>query len=304
MEILVTGATGLIGRELVSELLKKGHQVTVVTRKAASAKNLWSSPVKVIEAHLTEAALHDDLSSIHAVIHLMGESVAGRWTAQKKKQIYDSRILSTKNLVKSFKKAPAVFISASAIGIYGNRRDDWLDEKQTTGSDFLARVCQDWENEASVLLQLPQKESCRLVYLRTGLVLARAEQGGFLQKLRPIFKMGLGGPLGNGQQWMSWIHLQDLVRLYIFALENPQISGPVNAVSEHPVRNREFSQIFAKALGRGLGPSVPRFALKLTLGEAADMVLASQRVSSEKLRQSGFHCEHTDLKKSLQELCE
>ncbi len=300
MEILITGATGLVGSHLIPELLKKGHSLTAVTRDRSTASQILPKEVNVVEGNLSSAPLKENLQHIKAVIHLMGESVAGRWSSKKKEKIYNSRINSTKHLIQSFSKAPEIFISSSAIGIYGDRGEELLTEQSQSGNDFLAQVCRQWESEALNVLSRSQEKQCRALQLRTGLVLSA--RGGALKKMLPAFKLGLGGKLGNGQQWMSWIHIQDLVRLFCFALETSSLSGPINATTENPIRNVEFTKTLADALGRSVGPSVPALVLKATFGEAATLFLSSQKVVPEKLHHSGFQFEYPTLKKAVENI--
>ncbi|MEK6774767.1 MAG: TIGR01777 family oxidoreductase [Bdellovibrionota bacterium] len=298
MKILVTGATGLVGRELTKQLIMSGYQVTVVSRKKNKAMAALPGVTEVIECNLSKEKIAADLNQFEGVIHLMGESVAsGRWNEKRKKEIYNSRILSTKNLVESFSRAPKFFISASAIGIYGERGDEILHEDSELGTDFLAKVCVDWEKEAKMIHLRPQGNLTRSVQLRTGLVLSN--HGGALAKMLPAFRLGMGGALGDGRHWMSWIHLQDLVRIICFAIENPEVAGALNAVSAAPERNIDFSKKLAKTLNRTLGPRIPRFALKLLFGEMATILLSSQNVSSKKIGEYGFKFNYQALEDAL-----
>lgn len=296
MRILLTGATGLLGREIGKALAEKGHQIMVVSRNREKAQELLPYPCEVIEGDLSKGPLHSEkLATLDAVINLMGEPVVGeRWNEDKKAQIYNSRVLGTRNLVQSLPSNLKVFISGSAIGYYGDNRDQVLSEENSAGQDFLAKVCVDWELEAD---KAPGRKS----FIRTGLVLSR--YGGALEQMLFPFRAGVGGALGDGQHWMSWIHIKDIVGLFVFALENDDVRGPLNGVAPHPVTNQEFSQILAKSLGKSLGPSVPPVALKALFGEASEVVLSSIRGSSRKAESLGYKFHYTDLEEALREIC-
>lgn len=296
MRILITGATGLIGREVGKVLAEKGHEIFVVSRSQAKARQMLPFPCEVIEGDLVQGPIHDSrLASLDAVINLMGEKVAGdRWTEEKKKQIYQSRVEGTRNLLKTLPEDLKVFVSGSAMGIYGDGGDQILSEESSPGSDFLAQVCKDWEAEAA-------KAPGRSVFIRTGIVLAR--EGGALDQMFFPFRTGVGGVLGDGKQWMSWIHLQDIVGLFVFALENSQVHGALNGVAPHPVTNKEFSESLVSALGSRLGPSIPLFALNLIFGEMAQVIAASSRVSANKAIQLGYNFQYLKVQEALNEIC-
>src|ERR1039458_8975269 len=241
MNITITGASGFIGRRLMESLAKAGHSVRALSRHAPPLE-------------------------CDVVIHLAGERVAQRWTAEAKRRIRESRVAGTRNLVEALgtlPHRPEVLICASAIGYYGSRGDEILTESSSPGSGFLPEVCVAWEREA----QAAEAFGMRVVRVRTGLVLAAG--GGALVRMLPPFRMGVGGRLGSGQQWMSWIHLEDLVGLFQFAVER-QVRGPLNAVAPHPVTNSDFTRELARALRRPALFPVPGFALRLLFGEMAD----------------------------------
>ncbi len=234
-----------------------------------------------------------------AVINLAGESIAGRWTTAKKQLIRDSRVLGTKNLVNALAQLssrPKVLLSASAIGYYGDRGEETLTEDAAPGSDFLAQVCRDWENEALKA----ESPGMRVVRLRIGLVLGRG--GGTLQALLPLFRVGLGGPLGSGRQWWSWIHRDDLCRLIVQILANENVSGPVNATAPQPVRQKEFAQVLGRVLRRPAFLPTPAFALKIALGEFADGILASQRALPRRAQEMGYRFQFEELEGALREI--
>ena len=239
---------------------------------------------------------------VDAVVHLAGENIAGgRWTEKRKQAIRDSRIISSRQLVDAIgtlDKKPRVLVSASAVGFYGDRGDEVLTESSSRGDGFLAEVCEAWENE----VQRAEEFSLRAVSLRLGVVLG--PDGGALSKMLSPFRMGLGGPLGHGRQWMSWIHVQDLTGMILHAIEQSELMGPVNAVAPNPVRNAEFTQTLGKVLHRPTILPAPAFVLKLALGDMAEILLSGQRVSSEKVEDSGYNFNYPDLESALRSICE
>ncbi|QPJ64690.1 MAG: TIGR01777 family protein [Candidatus Nitrohelix vancouverensis] len=302
MKIMVTGATGFIGKELVKRLNDKGHEMVVLTRKPEAAR--FNIPV---ECELREwepegkALSPSIMKGIDAVINLAGEGIAnGLWTDTRKQKIMNSRVSSVRRLVDAMvqcNKRPRVFVSASAIGFYGDRGDESLDETAREGEGFLSRVCQRWENEI-----FETKDSgIRTVALRFGMVLGH--DGGALGAMEPAFRLGLAGRLGDGRQWMSWIHIHDLVDLLIHAVEQPGMNGIYNAVSPNPVRNLEFTKTLGQTLKRPTILPVPAFALRLLLGELSGLLLASQRVSADKIVKTGFNFNFANLKDALEDIC-
>ncbi len=304
MKILITGATGLIGKELGKALAKEGHEITVLSRNPEKARSELPFPAQVFKWSTEEDFPQEALHNIEAVFNLAGESIgAGRWSTESKKRIYDSRINGTKKLVSAIQSLSATqenkikdFISVSAIGIYGDQDDTILQEKSSNGNDFLSKVCEDWEKETLALVTM----NIRVVNPRIGIVLS--QYGGALEKLLPLFTNGIGSAVGSGRQWMSWIHHQDLVRLFLHILKTKSISGPINAVAPNPVTNLVFSKILARSLNKRLFPKVPSFALKLALGEMSALVLSSQRVSCEKALESGFTFNYPRLEEAFSEI--
>jgi uncharacterized protein (TIGR01777 family) len=299
MRALVTGATGFVGHRLLSRLEKP----VVLTRNVAkSEKALAPFNAKAFAWNVQaepppQAAFH----GIDTVIHLAGDPVAqGRWTAAKKARIRESRIAGTRNLVATLAALPTkprVLVSASAIGYYGSRGDERLDERSTPGDDFLAQVCIEWEREAQRAAEL----GIRVVLIRIGIVLG--ERGGALAKMLTPFYLGLGSPLGSGRQYMSWIHIDDLVEEMLFAAREPQLSGPLNGVAPHPVTNREFTKVLGKVLKRPtFMPAVPKFALKAMLGEVSDVLLASLRVYPQTPLAAGFPYKYPELEPALRQI--
>lgn len=294
MRILITGATGLIGSHLGLNLAQLGHEIVVVSRSRASAIEKLAFPCEVIEGDLMRSPLKISNSKpIDAVIHLLGEGVAEKkWSDFQKKLILESRTESTKNLILSFQKTPDIWIQASAIGYYGDRGNEKLNESSDVGTGFLAEVCQQWESAGD------QSSSHRIVKARLGVVLAK--NGGALDKMLFPFRAGVGGALASGDQWMSWIHIEDAVQLFVKCLEDSKIQGPINFVSPHSETNRDFSKKLANALKRPMGPAVPSIAMQALFGEMSTVLLASQNVESIKL--TGFKFRFPKLDQAFENL--
>lgn len=299
MKILMTGATGLIGQELGLALAKQGHELVIVSRSREKALLYVPFPCEIIEGDLSNKPLqHATLNQIDGVIHLLGEGVAEkRWNPEQKKRILDSRVVSTRNLIASLKKAPSVFVSASAIGYYGDRKDEELTEDSKPGTGFLPEVCIEWENEVD---KVKSMGLVRVVKGRIGIVLS--SHGGALDKMLPPFQAGVGGALGSGKQWMSWTHIDDIVGLFIMALMNEKVEGPVNFVAPEPAANNEFSKRLASTIHRMKAPNVPKLVLKTMFGELAQVLLASQKVSSAKAEKLGYKFKYPTLEKALQDV--
>lgn len=300
MKVLMTGGTGLIGKEL----LKRFPEVTVVSRnRSRTLSQLGGQAAEVIEWDFQNGPLPPSgPMNYDAVINLMGEPIAdGRWTAARKQRIRDSRVIGTRHLRQSIERwqsPPRVLISASAVGYYGDRGDEWLDEDSSPDDGFLGRLAQDWEAEA----QATAAWGVRVVLLRTGIVLARG--GGALAKMLPAYRWGGGARLGHGRQWMPWIHLHDLVEMVVWANENHRVVGPLNGVAPNPVTNAEFHRQLAKVLRRPAFLSAPAWALRLLIGEFAGALLDSQRVRPAKALELGFAFRFPDLAAALRDLLE
>lgn len=303
MKILITGATGLVGRALSLELIQRGHSLHWLCRQVNKlSPGLQQKGQAFAWDGLSDQIPRESLRAIDAVIHLAGEPVAsGLWTAAKKNKIYRSRVQSTHALSQALEREGtkvAVWLNASAIGYYGDRGAETLSESSASGEGFLAEVCRDWEQA----LWQTYPVSSRQIALRTGLVLARPELGGLLARLLPAYKLGLGARLGSGQQWMSWIHLQDLVKLYAWALENEAVRGALNAVSPFAVNQDEWHASLAQAVHRPAFLAAPEWALRAALGELSQILLASQKVSAEKALSLGFRFAYPGLPECLQNL--
>lgn len=300
MKVLVTGASGFVGRRVVSQLLARKHEVVVLTRNLAKAAVILGSECKYeLWINTNELPPASAFEGVDAVINLMGENIGGKkWDEAQKKKIYDSRIDSTRLIVdamKSLPKKPRTLVNASAIGIYGNRGDEVIDENATQGNDFLAGVCRDWETEANKALDFKM----RVVLMRTGVVLGKG--GGALQKMLPVFKLGLGGRLGSGKQYMSWIHVDDLAAMYVQAVEDQTMSGAYNAVSPYPATNAEFTKALGKKLGRPTIFPAPEFAIRKALGEMSTIVLDGQKVVPSRFKEKKFQFKSATLEKTLKE---
>ena len=305
MKILVTGATGFIGKPLVRALLLKGYDVTALVRDVPQAQQKLPYPMEFVSWDGTEKGLSDQVfDGVDGVIHLAGEPVIGkRWSEEQKARILNSRINTAEALVRKIEKRagpsrPKVFLSGSATGYYGNRGDELLTEDSPAGTGFLSEVCQKWERVAAHIDNL----GVRRVNIRTGAVLGR--NGGMLKALLPVFKAGAGGPVGEGKQWVSWIHLEDQISAIIFLLENDRARGVFNGVGPEPVRNSEFSRYLAKTLHRPAFFRTPALGLRLALGEASEVVLESTRVLPEKLERLGFQFRFKRIDDALKDLCD
>lgn len=297
MKILLTGSTGLVGTALASELKRDGHTVCRLVRPG-KAKSLRSSDGFDVKWDPATGELGGAAVGADAVVNLGGASIAeGRWTPERKKELRTSRVDNTRALVSALAKMaarPRVLTSASAVGYYGNRGDEVLREESDAGNDFLGDLAKEWEAEASKAEAL----GIRVVLLRFGVIFAK--DGSALPMMARPFRLGVGGRLGSGEQWMSWITLADVVAILRLALENGAVRGPVNVVSPEPVRNGDFTKALAKALHRPALFPVPAFALRLALGEMADaLLLSSQRVVPERLDKLGYRFVNPDLEGSL-----
>ncbi len=297
MRALVTGATGFIGGALLP-LIEKPVVLSRDANRARHALNQYDATVFAWDP-MAGAPPQEAFDGVDAVFHLAGESVAsGRWSKKRKQAIRDSREIGTRNLVAGLRQLanrPPVLVSSSAVGYYGSRGDEILDEVAGPGDDFLADVCVAWEREAMRGTEL----GMRVVCLRTGVVLGR---GGALRKMLTPFKLGLGGRLGNGRQWMPWIHVADLAALFIFAAQQSLVSGPMNGAAPQPVTNAEFTKALAATLHRPALLPTPYFALRLALGEFAKVLFDSQRAVPNVAQDNGFQFRHPEIQGALADI--
>jgi uncharacterized protein (TIGR01777 family) len=292
MRILISGASGFIGTAIRPALTLAGHASSSLVRRAPVGDEVQWDPGKPLDPQ--------KLAGFDAIVHLAGKSISGRWSEKFKREVRESRVLGTQTLAtaaaESFRRTglPRVFVAASATGYYGNRGDEELTEDSKRGSGFLAEVCQEWEAAAS-----PAAEAgVRVVNLRIGVVLAK--HGGALQAMLPAFRLGLGGPIGNGRQYMSWITLDDVVGAFLFALTSEKLHGPVNAVTPQPVRNSEFVRALGNALHRPAFFPLPAFVVRTVFGEMGEaLLLGSARVLPAKLEAAGFSCRYSELDEAL-----
>jgi uncharacterized protein (TIGR01777 family) len=292
MRVLVTGGTGFIGRALCQQLVRAGHAPCVLTRDAGKAATKLPG-VRLIE-QLEQAG------PMEAVVNLAGEPLAeGRWTTQRKQAFRDSRIGTTQRLLQWIEAQPVrprVMVSGSAIGYYGARDDVPVNEEAPAGHDFAAHLCRDWEAEAL----RAQALGVRTCIVRIGIVLGK--DGGALAKMLPPFKLGMGGPMGDGRQWMSWVHRQDVVRLILWLLESEHTLGIYNATAPSPLRNKDFAHTLGKVLDRPTVIATPAVALKLMFGEMSALLLTGQQVVPARAQAQGFVFEHPELEAALRDL--
>ena len=294
MRIAVTGATGFVGRALVTALIERDDEVVAISRNPQRAQ----SQLPLIAAHHSYDELREALKGTDVVVHLAGETVTGRWTDEKKRAIRDSRVQGTRDLVDVIAQLddrPEALISASAIGFYGDRGDDDCTEDSGPGADFLAMTSVEWESEAARAADF----GLRVASLRLGIVLGL--EGGALEAMLLPFKLGAGGPLGHGRQWWSWVHLEDAVRLFITAIDEPW-SGSYNATAPYPERQKDFARILGRALNRPAILPAPGFALKAILGEFSAELLNGKKVLPQRARDAGFRFEFERLDDALADL--
>jgi uncharacterized protein (TIGR01777 family) len=294
MKVAVSGITGLIGSALRDSLAADGASVLAITRQP-TLPPLESISWDVENGRFDATALE----GVDAVVHLAGEPIAQRWNGRRKQAIRESRVKSTRLLVeglKSLARKPKVLVSGSAIGFYGDRGDEILDERAPAGTGFLAETCQEWERVAMEAMGL----GIRTAVLRTGIVLST--RGGALKTMLTPFRLGAGGPVGSGKQWMSWIHIDDIVGAIRFLLENDELMGAVNGTSPEPATNADFTRALGKALSRPAFLPAPTFGLKIAFGEMASVLLEGQRVLPKKLQEAGYRFRHPKLDAALSDL--
>jgi uncharacterized protein (TIGR01777 family) len=300
MKVLVTGATGFVGQRVVRQLLEKGDQVVVLTRNVAKGALFLGSKCKYYQwSDNTTLPPEEAFAGVDAVINLMGEGIADkRWDGAQKQKIHDSRIVGTSKLlerIQGMTKKPSVFVSASAVGIYGNRGTEEITEDSSTSDDYLARLCKEWEGEA----MKAEKLGMRVAVIRTGVVLGK--DGGALKKMLPIFKMGAGGPVGSGKQFMSWIHVEDLASMYVMGVHDSSIKGVLNGTAPYPATSKVFAKMLGKTLHRPAFFPVPAFALKAVFGEMSEVLLEGQKVLPVKFKEKKFRFRFPTLEMALKE---
>jgi uncharacterized protein len=302
MRVFVTGGTGLIGTRLVRQLLKRGDQAVVLSRRPEEAAKRFGPACTVVPGDPTQSgAWTDAVAGCDAVVNLAGENVFGRrWNAEVKALLHDSRVRATQNVADALRRQtdgrPRTLVNASAIGYYGPHGDEELTEDSPPGDDFLARLCIDWEKSARAV----EAAGVRCVTVRVGVVLDK--EGGALAALLTPFKLGAGGPVGSGRQWMSWVHHEDMTGLFLLALDNPEARGPLNGTAPNPVTNREFGRALGRALHRPAFMPMPGFALRMMVGEAAEVILTGQRVLPRRAQQLGYAFKYPTLDAALQEI--
>ena len=299
MRILITGATGLIGRSLCRLLAGEGHAVIALSRDGVPRPGLALAEIHKwdpLSGPPPEAAI----DNVDAIVNLAGEPIAAkRWSDRQKKAIRDSRIITTRNLVEGIRRSramPQVLVSSSAVGFYGSRGDERLDESSVAGRGFMSEVCKEWELEASHA----RDTGVRVVLVRTGVVLS--SDGGALKKMLPPFRMGLGGRLGSGKQWFPWIHIADIAGIFRHAIVNTSISGPINGTAPEPVTNSEFTRELGRVLRRPVFLPVPEMALRALMGEMADVLFDSQRVLPKAALASGYEFRYPAIAGALEDV--
>ncbi|HVP78682.1 MAG TPA: TIGR01777 family oxidoreductase [Thermodesulfobacteriota bacterium] len=299
MKILMTGGTGFVGSQLTSRLIQDGNEVTIVTRSVKGPEK-GAAGISYLQGDPTEKGpWQEAIKNYDAVINLAGASIFSKWTEKHKKAIRESRVNTTRNIVEripSRPEKPFTLFSTSAVGYYGFCGDEELTEASPSGNDFLARVAVEWEGEALKALE----KGAQVVITRFGIVMG--EKGGALSQMIPLFKKYLGGPIGSGKQWFSWIHIKDLAEAFTFMMKHPEISGPVNVCSPNPVRNKDLAKALGKALHRPSFMPAPGFMIKLVLGEFGSVILEGQKVIPKKLLENGFVFQYADIDKALQSI--
>ncbi|WP_078381763.1 TIGR01777 family oxidoreductase [Sutcliffiella halmapala] len=296
MKIAIAGGTGLVGSALTDYLVDKGHHIYILTRNSSNKKE--KPQIMYVEWLQTGSVPENSLEGIDAIINLAGESInSSRWTKQQKRKIIESRLSATKEMhriVNTMQKKPEVFVNASAIGYYGTSLNETFTEKKTTpGSDFLASTVFSWEKEAEQIKEL----GVRTVFTRFGIVLDKNE--GALPKMVLPYKMFVGGKIGSGDQWMSWVHIKDVVCAIAFCIDNKEIEGPVNVTAPTPLPMKDFGKILGSVISRPHWFPTPGFALKLALGEMSELVLKGQKVLPVKLEESGYNFFYNQLEDAL-----
>ena len=297
MNILITGGSGFVGSTLAKDLLAEGHQVSA-TGTSPQHKTVRHQNFRYIQADTTrEGIWQDEIKNVDGVVNLAGRSIFGRWTDRYKKQIYDSRILTTRNVVDALSGGKGSFLcSASAVGYYGDRGDDIVTEADPAGNGFLAEVGQDWEKEAF----RAEEHNIRVMAMRFGIILGKG--GGAIEKMVPAFRMYVGGPLGDGAQWFPWVHLSDITKAIRFLIDNEHLEGIFNFCSPNPVRNRDLAKTMGSILRVPAIMPAPKIMVRLFMGEMASALFDSHRVNPERLLANGFKFQYPDLDRAIQQI--
>lgn len=305
MRVFVTGGTGLIGKRLIARLMQRGDRPVVLTRRIGAARQMFGSPCELVEGDPMQAGdWQRTIETCESVIHLAGENVFNRrWNDAFKALLFDSRIKTTQHVVEALLRnprrgdgTPKVLVNASAIGYYGAQGDQELTEQSPPASDFMAKLCVEWEKAALAA----RNAGIRVALVRVGIVLDK--EGGALGQMVVPFRMFVGGPIGNGKQWMSWIHHEDMVGLFLFALDNPQAAGPHNGTAPNPVTNKEFSNTLGRVLHRPSLLPAPVFGMRLLLGDVVEIVATGQRVLPAVPLQLGYQYMHPMLEQALRDI--
>jgi uncharacterized protein (TIGR01777 family) len=300
VNVLITGGTGFIGRALIMRLMRDGHSISALVRNQGRASSLLGEDVKLLAADLSDSSLDGVMSETDVVVNLAGEPVlGGRWTPARKKSIWDSRIDLTNRLVDSIQrveKRPQVLLSSSAVGFYGDGGDRKMTSDDQVGRGFLAELCAEWESAAL----RASTSGVRVVMPRTGFVLGRG--GGALKQMLTPFRLGVGGPIGSGEQYIPWIHLDDIVEMMVTAIQDEQFEGPFNATGPDPVTFKEFARVLGKVLKRPAILPLPGFVVHAIFGDAAEVILTGQRAIPQTAQKAGYTFRHTSLESALQDL--
>lgn len=298
--VFLTGATGFLGRLLALRLAREGYEVLAWVRSPERARAVLGTGPRLCRTDISDSGLRAELSHVHAVIHLAGEPLFGpRWNDRRRAELRSSRVDTTARLARALAasaRKPKAFVVGSAVGFYGPRGDELVDERSAGGSDFLSHLCRDWEEAAEPAVAA----GVRTAWIRTGIVLG--PEGGALAKMLPPFQFGLGGKLGSGKQWMPWIHVDDWIELVMRALQDERFSGPLNASAPTPVTNADFTKALGRALSRPTPFPAPAFALKLALGDVSDLLLTGARVVPARAESLGFRFRFPDIDSALTDL--
>jgi hypothetical protein len=299
MKILITGGTGFVGKQLTSRFIQEGNEVTILTRSLKEPGQLPKGMSYLQGDPTQKGSWQEAIPGHDVIVNLAGASIFSKWSEEYKKLIRDSRVFTTRNIIEGipskFEREISLF-STSAVGYYGFHGDEELDEESPPGSDFLARLAIEWEAEASKA----KEKGARVVITRFGIVLG--EKGGALGQMIPLFKKFIGGPIGSGQQWFSWVHIKDLAEAFAFLIKHPEIPGPVNVCSPNPVKNKDLARALGRALHRPSLMPAPGFMIKLVLGEFGSVILEGQRVLPRRLLKEGFTYQYPDIDTALQNI--